>query len=121
MNAPIHLGLPVWLKEREILQQQLQKRVDGNLVQLDQLLRGQELVSRLDAEGGWYAVLRLPAVETGEMMARELVDEGVWVHPGSFFGMSDRGWMVVSLLGRAEEFRQGVEILLQYAAAKGAL
>ena len=28
-----------------------------------------------------------------------LLERGVWVHPGYFFGMEESGWLVVSLLG----------------------
>ena len=116
MNAPVQRGLPVWLREREELQGQVRARVSGNLAEMDAQLAEQELVSRLDVEGGWYAVLRLPAVATGEAISRALLDRGVWVHPGSFFGMDARGWMVVSLLGWPEEFRRGVGIFLEYVA-----
>ena len=106
----------MWLTEREALQAQVRARVEGNLAEMDKLLARQELVSRLGVEGGWYAVLRLPAVATGEEVSRALLERGVWVHPGSFFGMDARGWLVVSLLGVPEEFRRGVGILLKYAA-----
>jgi hypothetical protein len=37
-----------------------------------------------------------------------LLERGVWVHPGYFFGMADSGWLVVSLLGPEEEFSRGI-------------
>jgi alanine-synthesizing transaminase len=42
------------------------------------------------------------------------LDEGVWVHPGYFFGMPETGWLVVSLLGPEDEFSTGVTRLLNY-------
>jgi aspartate/methionine/tyrosine aminotransferase len=38
-----------------------------------------------------------------------LLQRAVVVHPGSFFGFSGQGWLVVSLLAPAEEFAAGIE------------
>jgi aspartate/methionine/tyrosine aminotransferase len=69
-------------------------------------------VQRLEVEGGWYAVLRIPALEPDEQTVLKLLERGVWVHPGYFFGMAGSGWLVVSLLGPGEEFRTGVTRLV---------
>ncbi|MBV8113671.1 MAG: pyridoxal phosphate-dependent aminotransferase [Silvibacterium sp.] len=112
MNAPIQCALPSWLAARGGLQSQISSRVEHNLRQLDAILAGQSLVSRLEVEAGWYAVLRIPAVIPGEDLALRLVREhGVSVHPGYFFGFSGDGWMVVSLLGPAAEFRAGISAI----------
>ncbi len=69
---------------------------------------------RLEVEGGWYAVLRIPALQPDERTVLELLERGVWVHPGYFFGMEESGWLVVSLLGPVEEFRTGVKGIVDY-------
>jgi alanine-synthesizing transaminase len=114
MNAPVQHALPQWLAGRASLQSQIQARVQGNLAELDRQLGEQELVRRLEVEGGWYAILRIPALRPDEETVRALLDRGVWVHPGYFFGSSESGWLVVSLLGPEEEFRAGVTILVDY-------
>lgn len=122
MNAPVQHALPVWLKSRSKIQKQIQARVAGNLAELDRRLTGSGahhlvhggLVSRLALEGGWYAILRIPAIQPDEIAARDLLDLGVWVHPGYFFGMSESGWLVLSLLGQSAEFSRGISILLAY-------
>ena len=43
-----------------------------------------------------------------------LLERGVWVQPGYFFGMAESGWLVVSLLGREAEFSTGVTGLVDY-------
>ena len=68
--------------------------------------------SRLEVEGGWYAVLRIAALQPDETTVRELLERGVWVHPGYFFGMPEAGWLVLSLLGPERDFGTGVTILL---------
>jgi alanine-synthesizing transaminase len=80
----------------------------ANLAELDRQLARLPEVSRLEAEGGWYAVLRIPALQPDEQTVLELLERGVWVHPGYFFGMAESGWLVVSLLGPEAEFSRGV-------------
>ena len=72
------------------------------------------VVQRLEVEGGWYAMLRIPALKPDEQTVLELLERGVWVHPGYFFGMAESGWLVVSLLGPEEEFSTGVTGLVNY-------
>ena len=86
----------------------------ANLAELDRQLATVDAVRRLEVEGGWYAVLRIPALEPDERTVLELLERGVWMHPGYFFGMSETGWLVMSLLGPVEEFRTGVELFVNY-------
>jgi hypothetical protein len=43
-----------------------------------------------------------------------LLEQGVWVHPGYFFGMAESGWLVVSLLGPEAEFSTGIDVLVRF-------
>jgi aspartate/methionine/tyrosine aminotransferase len=114
LSAPIQCALPVWLSERETLQGQIMERLLANLVSLDAILLQQKLVSRLTVEAGWYAVLRVPGLQPQEDTALDLLlERRVVVHPGGFFGFSGQGWLVVSLLTPLEEFREGVEAIVQ--------
>ena len=114
MNAPIQGAIPTWLAGRGQIQRQITDRVTTNLAELDRQLADLNIVRRLEVEGGWYAVLRVPALQPDETTALELLERGVWVHPGYFFGMAERGWLVVSLLGPVEEFRTGVQAIVYY-------
>ena len=114
MNAPVQGAIPAWIAGRERIQRQIRERVSANLAELDRQLEEVDVVRRLEAEGGWYAVLRVPAVRTDEEAVLELLQRGVWVHPGYFFGMESAGWLVVSLLGPIEEFKTGVNRLVNY-------
>jgi len=111
MNAPTQWALSTWLELSGGLQQQILDRVKGNLAMLDAALEQMPLVERLKVEGGWYAVLRIPALEADEQTVTELLAEGCWVHPGYFFAMPAKGWLVVSLLGEPEDFARGVAVL----------
>jgi alanine-synthesizing transaminase len=110
MNAPIQCALPAWLAGCSSIQKQIRVRTQANLRNLDQILLRVPAITRLEVEAGWYAVLRVPALNKDEDLAVRLLEErGVYVHPGSFFGFAGQGWLVVSLLTPEEEFRRGVE------------
>jgi aspartate/methionine/tyrosine aminotransferase len=114
MNAPVQCALPVWLEGRAAIQSQIRERVTTNLAELDRQLTRIPGVQRLEAEGGWYAVLRIPALGPDERTVLALLERGVWVHPGYFFGMAGSGWLVLSLLGEASEFSTGVAKMVDY-------
>ena len=114
MNAPVQWALPAWLASADGIQAQIQARVAGNLSELDGRLVAAPAVERLAIEGGWYAVLRIPALQPDEKTALDLLERGVWVHPGYFFGLGESGWLVVSLLAPELESSHGLSILINY-------
>jgi aspartate/methionine/tyrosine aminotransferase len=117
MNAPVQCALPAWIAGRAAIQRQIRARVAANLAELDRQLLRLPAVSRLKGEGGWYAMLRIPALQPDEQTVLALLERGVWLHPGYFFGMPASGWLVVSLLRQEEEFRRGVSSLAAYLAS----
>jgi alanine-synthesizing transaminase len=113
MNAPIQHAIPEFLQQRHEFQRQLMSRVLGNLAELDRQLATQKACSRLEIEGGWYAVLRLPATRTDEEVALDLLEkEGVYVHPGHFYDFPADGYLIVSLIGSEQEFGEGIRRLV---------
>jgi aspartate/methionine/tyrosine aminotransferase len=108
MNAPVQCALPKWLADRGRIQKQIRERVARNLAELDRQLAAVPAIERLEVEGGWYATLRVPALRPDEQTVLALLERGVWVHPGYFFGMANAGWLVLSLLGPEKEFGTGV-------------
>ena len=66
MNAPVQGAMPEWIAGRKTIQQQIRERVATNLAELDRQLGGVDAVRRLEVEGGWYAVLRIPALQPDE-------------------------------------------------------
>jgi len=117
LSTPLQHALPPLLSQRAAMQPQLLGRIESNLACLDQALARQDLVSRLEMEGGWYAVLRVPAVEPDEEFAIRLLDRyGVLVQPGHFYEFPDDGFLVVSLLTPKEEFEKGIRGLLACVA-----
>ena len=113
MNAPIQHAIPEFLQQRHEFQRQLMSRVLGNLAELDRQLATQKACSRLEIEGGWYAVLHVPAMRTDEEVALDLVEkEGVYVHPGHFYDFPADGYLIVSLIGSEQEFGEGIRRLV---------
>jgi alanine-synthesizing transaminase len=113
MSAPIQLAIPALLEQRHAFQKQVIARMNGNLSELDKRLAAQRSCSRLNVEGGWNAVIRVPATRPDEELALELlVTRGVYVHPGHFYDFLSEGYLVVSLISPQSNFSQGLRQLL---------
>ncbi len=112
VNAPVQTALRQWLPLADGMQRQIRTRVDSNLAALDHLLPG-SVCSRLPVRAGWCAILRVPATLADEHLSILLLREaGVLVHPGSFYGLPARGWLVLSLLLQPQVFQDGVAQLI---------
>lgn len=113
VNAPMQHAARSLLDQRRRLQPRLLDRVRQNLAELDKQLAGQKACSRLALEGGWCATVRVPAVQSDEDLAIELLRKGsVLAHPGHFYDFPRDGYLVVSLITAVEEFREGMQRLL---------
>ena len=113
VSTPLAHALPEMLETRRRVQPQVLARVRANLRWLDEQLSPETPLTRLKVEGGWYAVLRLPAVRSDDDWAVELLaEDGVLVHPGHFYDFSAEGHLVISLLPPPEVFQAGIRGLL---------
>lgn len=117
MNAPVQHALPYLLANRRSIQQQILDRVLQNLTVLDNKLASVPALSRLEVQGGWNAIVRVPALMTGESLAIRLMEnQRLVVHPGYFYGMDGDGWIVLSLLTSSDVFAEGIERLVRFFA-----
>jgi len=115
MNAPVQLAMPAFLARRHSFQEQLLARVRRNLAELDNQIAKQKVCRRLEVEGGWYAILRVPAISSDEDLALSLLSEGsVYVHPSHFYDFPSDGFLVASLICLEREFLEGLVRLLIY-------
>ncbi|HEV2988576.1 MAG TPA: pyridoxal phosphate-dependent aminotransferase [Candidatus Angelobacter sp.] len=115
MNAPVQLASPAFLLQRHSFQKQLIARVRANLEELDRQITRQKHCGRLKIEGGWYAVLRIPATRSDEELALALLEQqGVYVHPGHFYDFAQEGYLVVSLITQEPAFAEGIQRLLAF-------
>jgi len=119
MSAPIQLAAPALLEQRKSLQPLLLDRLRSNLQCLDVELARQKTCQRLQVEGGWYAVLRVPAIQSDEDLAIELLHKtSVLVHPGHFYDFPNDGYLVLSLITLPAHFREGVERMLSHLSSR---
>jgi aspartate/methionine/tyrosine aminotransferase len=121
MNAPVQLAAAVLLDQRKQIQPVLCDRLRVNLAELDRQLVAHPWCARLLVEGGWYAVLRVPVIESDEDLAVRLLREAsVSVHPGHFYDFPTEGHLVLSLLAVPAEFREGIAALLRVVEQRAA-
>jgi aspartate/methionine/tyrosine aminotransferase len=115
-STPVQLAARKLLALRGEMQTQIRGRVAANLLCLDGALRGgASPITRLECEGGWYAVLRVPSSGSDEALAAELLERcSVLVHPGHFFNFSQDGFLVVSLISPEKDFQEGCRRLKQF-------
>jgi len=114
MNAPIQLAAPVLLEQRHSVQPLVLDRVRANLSELDRGLAKQKSCRRLDVEGGWYAVLRVPVTQSDEDLAIKILREhSVLVHPGHFYDFPNDGYLILSLITPLQDFRKGTAKVLE--------
>ncbi len=100
VGMPVQLAARVLLAMRVEVQTAIRNRLRANLALLDEMVAGSEC-SRLQGEGGWYALLRLPRTRSDkhsdEQWALDLVEqEGVHAQPGHFFDLAQDGYLVPS-------------------------
>jgi aspartate/methionine/tyrosine aminotransferase len=113
LNTPMQLSAGVLLDQRKQVQPMLLDRLRVNLAELDRQLAANPSCTRLNAEGGWYAVLRVPALQSDESLAIDLLrNKTVVVHPGHFYDFPNDGYLVLSLITETDIFREGVARLL---------
>jgi aspartate/methionine/tyrosine aminotransferase len=114
LNTPVQLAAPVLLEQRKRVQPVLLDRLRVNLAELDRQLPNRPSCVRLQVEGGWYAVLRVPALGSDEDLAIDVVRKvGVVVHPGHFYDFAMDAHLVLSLIAEPDAFREGVRRVLQ--------
>jgi aspartate/methionine/tyrosine aminotransferase len=115
-STPVQRALPELLASRAVARDAVLDRLRENLAVLEAACRG-SAVSPLPVEGGWYAVLRVPATASDEDWALRLLDAGVLVQPGYFFDFGEAPHLVVSLITPPELFARGVKRLVEIAGS----
>ena len=114
LGTPAQLAVPTLLEGCHAFQHQVRARAQNNLAELDRQLASAKACTRLEVEGGWTVVLRVPATRTDEDLALVLVEKkNVYVHPGHFYDFPGEGYLVTSLIVPEQDFRNGVARLLE--------
>ena len=111
VTTPVQVALAEWMMHRRGIQRSIQGRILENLAYLRRT-GSSAPYQVLRLEGGWYAVLQHDGERSDEDTVLDLLEhDGVIVHPGYFFDFPDEGFLVLSLLPRQEDFREGTDLL----------
>jgi alanine-synthesizing transaminase len=113
VSTPVQVAAPLLLARRDELQRPIRERTTANLASLRARFRGPSPASLMAPEGGWSAVLRVPATLSEEDRALRLLERGVVVHPGYLFDLSGGTFLVLSLLVPPPDFEEGVDRVLE--------
>ena len=117
VSTPVQLAAPVLIERGAAIRQQIQARIATNLASLRSKAALFPSLTVLPVEAGWSAVLQVPAVQSEEALALELLEQDdVLVHPGYFFDFATEAFVVVSLLVEPARFDAGIAAVLKRSA-----
>ena len=106
--TPVQLALPELFAHARQTRAAIAERLAQNLAEVARAVAG-TAATLLRAEGGWYAVLRLPATRTDDDWALRLLEErSVLVQPGWLYDFEGGPFVVLSLLAPEPAFAEGV-------------
>ena len=112
VSTPVQLAASRLLGGGAYVREQICTRLRTNLEHLREAAARHPGCTLLNVEAGWYAVIQVPATRAEEAIVLELLErDGVLVHPGYFFDFPREAFLVVSLLPKSGEFREGVQRL----------
>ena len=117
VSTPVQEAAADLLAAGGVVREQIQERVADNYRHLVQSVPETSGCTVLGADGGWYAVLRVPAIAPEEDLVLSLLEgDGVLTHPGYFFDFQSGAHVVISLLPAPEPFREGAARLIRHFA-----
>jgi alanine-synthesizing transaminase len=97
--TPAQMSAASLLHRGSEVRHQIARRVRGNYRALSALAAAHPSCRLLHAEGGWTAILQVPAIRSEELLVLALLEEErVLVHPGYFFDFPREAFVVLSLL-----------------------
>jgi aspartate/methionine/tyrosine aminotransferase len=116
VSTPVQLAAGSLLQSGGVVRQAIRARVRENLDNAREIASGFPACTVLPVEGGWTAVVRVPALQPEEALVLSLLErEHVLAHPGYFFDFDAEAFLVVSLLPEAAAFRTAFQRMLRHA------
>jgi aspartate/methionine/tyrosine aminotransferase len=118
VNTPVQVAAPELFRRAAAIRRAIHDRVRWNLAAARDRARAFPACDVLRIEGGWSAVIRVPATRSEETLALDLLrQEHILVHPGFFFDFPHEAFLVVSLLPAEDLFVEAFERVLRLASA----
>jgi aspartate/methionine/tyrosine aminotransferase len=116
VSTPVQVAAEALLTSGAAVRDQIRARIRRNLHALREACTRWPSATVLRTEGGWSAVVQVPAVRPEEELVVTLVaNDGVLVHPGYFFDFAREAFVVLSLIVEPARFDEGVSRLLARA------
>lgn len=114
VGAPVQSAAARLLDLGETIRGAITARIKDNRATLRQALPAESPCRLLPADGGWYGVLKVPAIAPEEDLVLHLLERlDVVVHPGYFFDFAREAYLIVSLLPPTDRFAAGIERILE--------
>jgi aspartate/methionine/tyrosine aminotransferase len=114
VSTPVQLAAAELLHRGAAVRSQIASRIVLNYRLLQASVAGASSCRVLRSEGGWYAVLQVPSLESEEDLVLRLLADGVLTHPGYFFDFPRESFLIVSLLPPEGLFADGVSRVLRH-------
>jgi alanine-synthesizing transaminase len=117
VSTPVQIALPTLLDTGRAVRTQIRDRVAANLHLLERTMARVSSCSLVAPDGGWSAVLRVPADRSEEARVLALLEERhVLVSPGYFYDFPFEAFLVVSLIVAPDVFAAGLDALVDHLA-----
>ena len=114
VSTPVQIAAPELISGGAGPRAEVLQRLRDNYRTLNELASRHPAVDVLNTDGGWSAVIRVPARASEEEITLDLLDrDGVVVYPGFFFDFPREAFLVVSLLPEPAPFHEGVRRVLE--------
>ena len=121
VSTPVQVAAPSLFERGAAVRQQIAARVRANYCWLQQAMAAAPSCRVLRGDGGWYAVLHVPTLESEEdLVVRLLATDGVLIHPGYFFDFTRESYLIASLLAPEAPFRDGIARILRHFTCNAA-
>lgn len=117
VSTPVQAAAAALIESGAAIRAQIMARIRRNLDALRAQAAAFPSIKVLPVEGGWSAVVQVPAVGSEEALILALLEkDDVLVHPGYFFDFPREAFVVVSLLVEPPLFDNAIARLLARAA-----
>jgi alanine-synthesizing transaminase len=116
VGTPVQVAASGLLDRASAVRAAIHDRIRRNLARARAIVRTHPACELLRVEGGWSAVVRLPATRDEETLVHDLLrHHRVLVHPGYYFDLPRGSFAVISLLTREEIFADAFARLVSFA------
>ena len=118
VGTPVQVAAASLLQRGSAVRGAIHARARANLAAARRIAASHPSCDLLPVEGGWSAVVRVPATRGEEALVLDLLArERILVHPGYFFDFEHEAFLVVSLLVPETVFADAFDRTLRFAEA----